>query len=749
MDVADLVLLMTPIAVIQAMERALGHHRAGQLAEAEAVYRQVLAHFPTFAPARHWLGVIAGQRGDFARAIELIGQAVAAEPGVAEYQSNLGEFYRRAGRFDEAIARFERAVALQPGLAVAHGNLGNALRAAGRLDEAVAAYGRAMALEPQSAEFPGNLGLALQEMGRLDEAITAHERSVALGPNDPVAHRNLGIALHAAGRSDQAVAAYRRALALRENDARTYCNLGMTLQETGHSAAAIAALQNAVALDPNLAQAWTNLGNGLWAAGRFDEASVALRRALTLNPRDADGHNNLGNVLKDQGRLDEAIEEFRRAMALRPESPRAGSNLLFALWAHPGYDAQAILAEHRAWARRHADPLPLGERGRRPGEGQRESERLGLGEGPRATSSPGRPLRIGYVSPDFRGHPVGHLLVPLFTHHDRRQFEIVAYSDVRAPDASTETLKSLADQWCPTVGLSDAQVAERVRADRIDILVDLALHTAGNRLLVFARKPAPVQVTMLGLPATTGLATMDYRLTDAYLDPPGTSEIDYTECSIRLPHCFWVFQPPEEAPEPGALPALQNGFVTFGCLNQFAKVSPTALDLWVRILQAIPESRLVIQAQPGSHLESVRDRFLQGGIAATRLEFVPRVPRADYFRRYLQLDLGLDPFPYNGHNCTIESLWMGVPVVTLAGRTAVARGGVSILSNAGLPELIARSTEEYVNIAVGLARDHERLAELRRGLRTRMLASPLTDGKGYTAAVEAAFRVMWERWCGS
>jgi predicted O-linked N-acetylglucosamine transferase (SPINDLY family) len=562
------------------MERALGYHRAGRLAEAEAVYRAVLAHFPTFAPARHWLGVIAGQQGDLAQAIDLISQAVAAEPAVAEYQSNLGEFYRRAGRFDEAIARLERAVALQPGLAVAHGNLGNALRAAGRRAEAVAAYGRAIALGPQSAEFPGNLGLALQEMGLLEEAIAAHERSVALGPNDPVAHRNLGIALHTAGRSDQAIAAYHRSLALRENDARTYCNLGVTLQETGHSEAAIAALQRAVALDPNLAPAYTNLGNALWAAGRLDEASAAVRRALALNPRDADGHNNLGNVLKDQGRLDEAIEEFRRAMALRPESPRAGSNLLFALWAHPGYDAQAILAEHRQWAARHADPLPLGEGGQDPhpalGElgGDGAGYRAGLhppfghplpgGEGQRASSGPGRRLRIGYVSPDFRGHPVGHLLVPLFTHHDRRQIEIVAYSDVRAPDALTGRLKSLADMWCPTVGLSDAQLAERVRADRIDILVDLALHTAGNRLLVFARKPAPVQVTMLGLPATTGLATMDYRLTDAYLDPPGTSEADSTERSIRLPHCFWVFQPPEEAPEPGALPALQNGYVTFG-----------------------------------------------------------------------------------------------------------------------------------------------------------------------------------------
>jgi predicted O-linked N-acetylglucosamine transferase (SPINDLY family) len=716
--------------VAQTMERALSHHRAGRLAEAEALYRQVLARFPTFAPARHWLGVIAGQHGDLARAIVLIGEAVAAAPAVAEYQSNLGEFYRRAGRLDEAIACLERAVALQPGLAVAQGNLGNALRAAGRLDAAIAAYDRAIALAPANSEFSGNLGLALQAQGRYQEAIAAHERSVALGPGEPVAYRNLGTALHAAGRSDAAVAAYHRALELRPDDARSYCNLGMTLQETGHHLEAIAALDRAVAIDPALAPAYTNLGNALWSAGRPDEAAVALRRAIVLNPQDTDAHNNLGNVLKDQGRVDAAIEEFRAAMALRPESPRAGSNLLFALWAHPGYDARSILAAHRQWAAEYAAPLAAEIRPHR-------NDR-----------TPGRRLKIGYVSPDFRGHPVGHLLVPVLAHHDRAQFEVVCYSDVRAPDALTVKLQALADRWCATAALSDAQLADRVRQDGVDVLVDLALHTADNRLLVFARRPAPVQVTMLGLPATTGLETIDYRLTDLYLDPLGQNDADYTETSFRLPHCFWVFPRPEEAPEISPLPAWQNGFVTFGCLNQFSKVTPAALELWRQILKSLPDARLVIQAQPGTHCDTVRALFEQGGVGGKRLDFLPRTRRADYFRRYQQIDVGLDPFPYNGHNCTLEALWMGVPVVTLAGRTAVGRGGLSILSNLGLNELIAESADDYVAVAVALARDWDRLAALRAGMRGRMEASPLMDPAAYTAGVEAAFRLMWQAWCG-
>ena len=452
---------------------------------------------------------------------------------------------------------------------------------------------------------------------------------------------------------------------------------------------------------------------------------------LRFDPSRAEAHNNLGSVLRDQGRLDEALASLRTAVALRPDDAKAASNLLLTLHSHPDLDARAILAEHRRWARRLADPLAAQIQ---PHANER---------------APDRTLRVGYLSPDFRAHPVGQMLLSLFANHDRRHVAVVTYADVRRPDELTRDLKARADEWNDTAGLSDAQLADRIRADRIDILVDLAVHTAGNRMLVFARKPAPVQVTMLGLPATTGLATMDYRLTDPYLDPPGTSDAHYTERSIRLPHCFWTFPPPAEAPPPGALPAEQNGFLTFGCLNQLIKVSAPALELWRQILLALPGSRLVLQSPPGRHREAIRTLFQEVGIAGGRVAFVPRAGRIAYFRRYLDLDLALDPFPYNGHTSTLDALWMGVPVITLAGRTTVGRGGVSILSNLGLTELIARTPEQYVAIALDWARDPARLAALRDGLRQRMLASPLMDGKQYARDVEAAFRKMWQRWCGA
>jgi predicted O-linked N-acetylglucosamine transferase (SPINDLY family) len=515
-----------------------------------------------------------------------------------------------------------------------------------------------------------------------------------------------------------------------------YSNLGNALCEQRRFDEAIVACHRAIALEPDFAQAYYNLGNALREVGRLDEAIVAYDRVIALKPEFTEAHNNLGNALREVGRLDEALAAYRRAIALEGElagahSSKAASNLLYTLHFDPDYDAQALLAEHRQWARQYAAPLAAEIR---PHPNNR---------------TPDRRLRIGYLSPDFRAHPVGQLVLPLFVHHDRRQTEIIGYCDVRTPDAMTRQLETLSDAWQLTVGLSDSQVADRIRADRIDILVDLALHTADNRMLVFARKPAPVQVSMLGTPSTTGLDTIDYRLTDPYFDPPGVSDGDYTERSIRLPCPIWCYQAPEAAPPVGELPAWRNGFVTFGCLNQFAKVSRPALHLWVQILQALSGARLVLQAQRGRHLDAVRQVFAENGVAGDRVAFAARVPHRQYLERYHELDLCLDPFPYNGHTSTLDALWMGVPVVTLAGHTGVGRAGVSVLSNVGLPELIAATPEQYVAIATALAGDWERLSQLRAGLRQRMQESRLTDGPQYTVAVEKAFRQMWQIWCRS
>jgi predicted O-linked N-acetylglucosamine transferase (SPINDLY family) len=825
--------IMTRGTVEHAMQLALGHHQAGRRAEAEAIYRQVLAEFPDHAGALHLLGVLAGQEGDTGSAIDLIGRAAALNPGVAQYHSNLGEFCCRAGQWDRAIASLGRAIALKPDLAVAHGNLGNALKATGRtseaidayrrslelrgdqaavltnlgvalhetgrLDDAVATYRQALALDPGLAEASYNLGSSLRLLGRLDEAIDALGQAIALNPGRAEAHNNRGAALHEAGRLDGAIASYRQAIALLPGSAEAHGNLGRALNDAGRFDEAVDALRRALAIQPEDAPAWYQLGNALRQSGRldeaiaayqraielrpdhalahnnlgvalqeaerlepaisaysraiaiepglaevhynlgstykllgrYDEAIAAFRRAIERNPAQAEAYNNLGGALHDIGRFDESHECFRKAALLNPDSPAAASNLLFTAHYHPDLDAQAILAEHRCWARRYAEPLVAEIR---PHCNDR---------------SPERRLRVGFVSPDLRQHPVGRSLLSLFLHRDRGQVAFVGYSDVRVPDELTAKLKALSDEWHETRSIADTQFADRIRVDRIDILVDPTLHTSDNRLLVFAHKPAPVQVTMLGPPATTGLATMDYRLTDPYLDPPGETDDDYSEQSVRLPHCFWVFPAPAVSSPVGPLPALRNGFVTFGYLNQFAKVTRPTQELWVKVLQALPGSRLILQAPCGGHRDAVRALFARRGIRGDRLEFVTRAGQAEYFDRYQTLDLSLDPFPYNGHTSSLDPLWMGVPVITLAGRTGVGRGGVSMLTNAGLPELIAWTPEQYVDLAVAWGTDWERLAEVRAGLRQRIRSSPLLDGKQYAADVEAAFRRMWLTWCGS
>jgi predicted O-linked N-acetylglucosamine transferase (SPINDLY family) len=681
----------------QALAIALEHERAGRLADAEALYRQVLAHRPDTATALN----------------------------------NLGNVLQQTGRREEAIDAYRRAIAMAPFSALAHYNLASALICAGAFDEALQALDSAMLVRPDDADIHNNRGGVLQRLGRLEEAIAAYQQALAIRGGHVAAASNLGSALSAAGRLDEAIAILDAAVAVEPDNAAAHANRGIALHAAGRLDAAIAAFSRAITLAPGDAEAHANLGRALNDAGRPDLAEDVLRLGLRREPGNARLHDALGNVLKDQGRLDLAIGCYERALELAPDDSTAASNRLFALHLDPDHDAARLLAEHRRWADRFAAPLAAEIR---PHDLDR---------------APDRRLKVGFVSADFRGHPVGRLLLPLFTHRDRERFAFVAYADVRVADPVTREFHELADRWRPIAGLSDSAVAGLVREEQIDILVDLAQHTEGNRLLVFARKPAPVQVSMLGMPATTGLATIDYRFTDRYLDPPGTGDLPYTERSIRLPSCFWCYRPDVEAPPVGLHPSLATGRVTLGCLNQSAKLTPPALALWIKVLQAVDDADLVLHSSSGRQRDAIRAQFKSGGIAPDRVTFLPRLPLARYLEAYGTLDLALDPFPYSGGTTTLDALWMDVPVVTLAGQTAVGRGGVSILSNLGLPELIGRTDGDYVAIAVALARDRDRLAALRAGLRQRMQASPLVDARQYATGIEAALRSIWRTWCGS
>ena len=646
----------------RAMRLAVGHHRAGRLAEAERIFRQVLAKQPDHAGALHLLGVLAGQ----------------------------------GGRLDAAVELIRRAVRFNPDYAVAHNDLGIALQSKGQLDEAIASYRQAIRLKPDYTEAHNNLGIALGAKGELDEAIASCRYAIRLKPDLAEAHNNLGNALKDMGQFDEAIASYRQAIQIK----------------------------------PDYAEAHSNLGIVLMYKGQLDEAIAAYRQAIWLKPDYTEAHNNLAGALKDMGQLDEAIACFRQAIRLKPGYASAHSNLLYALHFHPGYDARMIYEEHRRWSDQFAEPL---KKFIEPHGNSRD---------------PDRPLRIGYVSPDFRDHPVGRFMVSLLAAHDPDRFEIFCYSDVRRADRFTGLLRGHARQWRNTVGLTDQRMAQLVREDQIDVLVDLTMHMARNRLLLFARKPAPVQVTYLAYCSTTGLETMDYRLSDPHLDPPGMNDEYYSEETIRLPETYWCYPMHEQSPQVGPPPALgSGGEVTFGCLNNFCKASPEALDLWIQLLRGLPKSRLILQAGEGSHRQRVRDLLERQGMDAGRVKFVGWVPLPEYFKRYEQIDVGLDPFPCNGGTTTCDALWMGVPVVTLAGRTAVGRGGVSVLRNVGMPELIAETPQQYVQIATDLAGDLPRLGELRRTLRARMQASPLMDAERFARNIEAAYRQMWRNWC--
>jgi len=496
----------------------------------------------------------------------------------------------------------------------------------------------------------------------------------------------------------------------------------------GQPEAAVAAFRRALELAPDYMQAQHNLGTAWQAMNDLDQAEACFRRALALR-ESAAGHYNLGSILKDQGRLSEAVARFRRSLELHPTHAAVHSNLLYTLLFCPDVGTAALAEEHRRWSRQHAEPLAATVV---PHANDRRPERR---------------LRVGYVSPNLRDHVVGRNLLPLFTAHDHQQFEVFCYADVPQPDAVTRQLQAGADVWRSSVDLSDAELAEQIRADRIDLLVDLTLHMEKNRLLTFARRPAPVQVTWAGYPGTTGLAVIDYRLTDPHLDPPGLDDACYTEESIRLPDSFWCYTPAADDPVPNPLPALEQHVVTFGCLSNFCKLNEQVLRLWARVLRAVERSRLLLLAPPGSHRQRVRELFGAEGVAAERIAFEPIRPRAEYLAIYHRIDLGLDPFPYNGHSTSLDSLWMGVPVVTMPGRTVVGRAGVSQLHTLGLPELIARNTEHYVQLATALARDLPRLAELRATLRQRMQHSPLMEIQRFARNVEAAYRQMWRRWC--
>jgi len=566
------------------------------------------------------------------------------------------------------------------------------------------------------------LALKYQHAGLTDAAWAALRELVAEADADEDALR-LGLALRTAAAAWADVAELnRRLLARRPDDGALWCAQGDALERLGRPLEAIAAYERAAALAPTLAAAHVNLGGALIGQGRFAAAAATLHRALALAPDNAAALVNLGVAEVERGAVAQGQACFRRALALAPGNRDAADNLLFS---HHNIsdDPADLLALHRRlaplWPARRAVPV------RNP--------------------APARRWRIGYVSPDFRRHSVAFFVEPLLRHHDRAAVAVVCYADVAAPDEVTARFRALADVWRDVHGCSDAALAEQIAADGIDVLVDLAGHTQGNRLGVFAAGAAPVQLTALGYPGTTGLAAFDGRLCDALTDPPG-SEAASAEPLVRIPGGMHCYRPPAEAPAVEPLPCAANGVVTFGSFNKLAKISPATVALWAAVLAAVPGARLLVKAKPLAEAETRQQlaaRFAAAGVAPGRLELLGWAPDdRGHLDLYNRVDIALDTFPYNGTTTTCEALWMGVPVLTLAGRTHAARVGVGLLHSLGASAWVADSPRRFVDTAVRLAADAAALAEVRAGLRARMAASRLCDGPAYARAVETAYAAI-------
>ncbi len=703
----------------------------GKPAEALASHQRAAQLKPGYAEAHHGIGASLKDLGRLDEAIAAYRRALELNANVPETHNNLGVALKDRDRLDEAAAAYRRALELKPDYAEAHTNLGNVLREQGKLDEAIARHQRALELKPDFAEALNNLGNALKDQAQLPQAIACYQRAQEIAPNLAEAPHSLGAALKEQGKLDEAIACFRRALDLKPNFTDAHNSLGIGMQLQGRMGDAATCFQRALQLQPDNADAHNNLGNVLKDAAQVTAAIVYYRRALQLKPDFAEALNNLGNALKDQGKLDEALASYRRALEIKPDFSDVRSNMIFSLNYRPGISLAELAEAHAEFDRLHAMPPPANWPAQEPRGG------------------PSRRLRLGFVSPDFCQHPVGFFLIRALENLDRQEAEIVCYNDRGPTDRLTSRFQGVSSLWRDVLGWNHEQLAAQIRDDRIDILFDLAGHTARNRMLTFVRKPAPIQVTWIGYEGTTGLSAIDYLLADRFMVPE-EAESHYREKVLRLPDCYLCFDPPEESPVVAPLPALRSGHVTFGSCNNLAKLSEEVVAVWADILRRVPLSRLLLKYR-GLEDQELRARYLglfaAQGIPADRLEIEGWSPLGELLARHDGIDVALDPFPFAGGVTTCNALWMGVPVVTWPGETFASRHALSYLSTIGLTETIAGSREEYVEIAARLAADLPRLAAIRAGLRQQMAASPLCDGKRFAANLMSRLRDVWRQCC--
>jgi predicted O-linked N-acetylglucosamine transferase (SPINDLY family) len=673
------------------------------------------------------------QQGRPEEALRRYDQAIVLAPDFARAHFSRGTILLDRGDAQDALEAFARAVQYKPDSAGTHFNIGSAHARLAQHEAAARAYRQALGFKPDFVDAEIALGAALEELGQDEAALESYRRALKIKPDHAQAHEKQADLLKRLERTSELAIAYRQMLELDPDNVDIVYSLGLVLRSLGQLRDAATHLRRAAELKPDFVNTHCHLGDIFMALRLFGEAAASYSKAIQLEPQNAEVHHNLGAAFKDLDQLDDALKSYRNALTIKPDFPIAQSNLLLTQHFLPGLSPEQLRDEAQRFgamvSRLAPPPASL-----------------------RNHADPDRRLRVGLVSADLRSHPVAYFIesvLEALSTEAAGRLELFAYSNSPDADDVTERLKGHLQGWYLAVGQPDEVLARRIRADGIDILIDLSGHTGKNRLPVFAWKAAPVQISWLGYFATTGVEAIDYLIADPWTLPPEL-ESHFTEEILRLPETRLCFTPPPHNVEVTPLPALRNGYVTFACFNSLSKMNDAVVALWARVLHAVPGSRLRLAASPDQQIRwqhAVAERFAIHGISAERLHVLSAGPRAAYLATYQEVDIALDPFPYTGGTTSAEALWMGVPVLTLAGKSFLSRQGVGLLMNAGLPEWVAEDADDYVRRAVSHAADLPRLASLRAGMRQQVLASPLFDAPRFSRHFEEALRSVWRKWC--
>jgi predicted O-linked N-acetylglucosamine transferase (SPINDLY family) len=662
------------------------------------------------------------KKESYSAASDLCQKSIRGTKNFAEGYAIWSEALQKLGNPKEALSKIRKACELEPQSVEYHIRNAQLLEQNFRFLDALAIYAKASRINPAVGFVWGSQGKLLVGLKRYSEAIDSFEKAMSLPGVTGELHFQMGVALHMSNRFSEAMLHYDQALAMGFECAALHCNRGVIFKDLRAGAHAIRSFYMAVKLEPTNTAYLSNLGAAALEIGLHTEALECFEKAIEQNPSISTAWNNIGNLLKDRAKGKDALWRYEKAMQLKPDDLDAPNNYLLCHMYIPDMDPNHVFTEHKKWGIGMAKRFPAAFKFKQRGSRSK--------------------IRVGFLSADLCHHPVAHFVEPIFREYDREKFEFIGYGDQRKKDDFSIRFAGMVNEWSDTCSLSHEELAKKIHKDEVDILFEMSGHTAYNRLAVFALKPAPIQCSFLGYPGTTGLRTIDYRLTDAFADPSGETENLHTEKLVRLNGCAWCYEPDKDAPSVQPPPHVSKGYVTFGCFNNMAKLNDELFETWTEILKKIPESHLRLKARSltdAPFRKELVERFARSGIAEDRLEFFGHTQGiADHLEHYHSVDIALDSFPYHGTTTTCEAMWMGCPVVSRAGNAHVSRVGVSLLSAVGLDDFICRNREDYIAKAVELAFDQDRIAALRAGMRQRLQTSLLMNAPLYTRNFEAA-----------